>query len=256
MTESGRHAGVPDEAPSLARIYDYFLGGYHNFPADRAVAEDLARADPGFPVAVRVNRAFLRRCVLFLAQQGIDQFLDLGSGIPTVGNVHEIAQQVNPNAHVVYVEIDPVSVQHGNVILGDQPTVAMVEADVFQPDAVLAHPEVRRLIDFTRPLAILLLAVLHFLPDDQRAQYVVRVLRDAMPSGSYLALSHGTTWLEHPSKSGKARTRADMEAFFEGLEMVEPEIVYTPQWRPEDRDDLLLDDPERSLTLAAVGRKP
>jgi hypothetical protein len=255
MAELERQADARDEAPSLARIYDYLLSGYHNFGSDRAVAEDLIRADPEFPLAVRANRAFLRRCVQFLCAQGIDQFLDLGSGIPTAGNVHEVAQQVDPEAHVVYVEIDPVAVRHSRTILGDQPTVTTVEADVFQPEAVLAHPDVRRLLDFDRPLAVLLLSILHFLTDDDRARHVVQVLRDAIPSGSYLALSHGTTWISHPTRAGKSRSRDELAAFFEGLELVEPGLVYTPLWHPEDKDDLLVAQPERSLTLGAVGRK-
>ncbi len=256
MIEWERGGDTPGEAPSLARIYDYLLGGYHNFSSDRTVADDLIRTDPEFPLAVRANRAFLRRCVQFLCEQGIDQFLDLGSGIPTVGNVHEVAQQVNPSARVVYVEIDPVAVRYSLTILQNQPTVTTVEADVFQPETVLAHPEVRRLIDFDRPLATLLLSVLHFLPDDARARQVVRVLCDAMPPGSYLALSHGTVWLSHPTRSGKGRSRAKIAAFFKGLELVEPGLVYTPLWRPEDKDDLLVSQPERSITLGGVARKP
>jgi hypothetical protein len=256
MAETVLGGDVPDEAPSLARIYDYLLGGYHNFSSDRAVADDLIGKDPEFPLAVRANRAFLRRCVQFLCQQGIDQFLDLGSGIPTVGNVHEVAQQFKPAAHVVYVEIDPVAVRYSLSILRDQPTVTTVEADVFQPETVLSHPEVRRLIDFDRPLAILMLSVLHFLPDDARARQVVRVLRDAIPSGSYLALSHGTVWLAHPTRSGAGRSRTKISAFFKGLELVEPGLVYTPLWRPEDKDDLLVSQPERSITLGGVARKP
>lgn len=256
MEESRERAMAPDEVPSVARIIDYFLGGYHNFPVDRAVAEDLARTDPGFPLAVRVNRAFLRRSVHFLAEQGIDQFLDLGSNITSAGNVHEAAHQVNPNARVVYVESDPMTVQYGRTILSEQPNVSIVQADVFQPEAVLAHHQVRDLLDFTRPLAVLLVAVLHFLPDDEQARHVVQVLCDAAPSGSYLVLSHGTTWVEHPSRAGKARSRTEIAAFFEGLEMVEPGLVFAPQWRPEDMGDPLLEQPEYSLALTAVGRKP
>jgi len=253
---SGEIAKAPDETPSLARIIDYFLCGYRNFAVDRAVAEDLARSDPNFPLVVRVNRAFLRRSVRFLAEQGIDQFLDLGSNITSVGNVHDVAQQVNPTARVVYVESDPAVVQHSRTLLEDQPAVSVVQADIFQPEAILAHPEVRRGLDFTRPLAVLLLAVLHFLPDDAQALHLVRMLCDAMPSGSYLALSHGTTWVEHPSRAGKARSREEIAAFFEGLELVEPGLVYAPHWRPEDKADPLLEAPEQSLALAGVGRKP
>lgn len=251
-----RPADAIEATPSRARIYDYILGGFHNFASDRAVAEDLIRHDPDFPLTVRANRAFLTRVVRFLAETGIDQFLDLGSGIPTAGNVHEVAQEIHPTAHVVYAELDPVAVQLAYKILRDQPTVDIVEADVFQPEAVLAHPVVNRLIDFERPLAVLFLAVLHFLPDDDRAREVVRTFRDALPSGSYLTLSHATTWITHSASAGKSREPAEITAFFAGLELVEPGVVYTPLWHPESADDLLVAQPERSITMGGVGRKP
>ena len=245
-----------DGNPSRARIYDYVLGGFHNFASDRAVADELIRRDPDFPLTVRVNRAFLTRVVRFLAGEGIDQYLDLGSGIPTAGNVHEVAQEIRPAAHVVYVELDPVAVEHAHTILRDQPTVTTVQADVFEPEAILAHPEVRRLLDFERPLAVLLLAVLHFLPDDERARQVVGVYRDALPAGSYLALSHATTWIAHSASAGKSRQPPEIATFFAGLDLVEPGLVYTPLWRPESADDLLVAEPERSITVGGVGRKP
>jgi hypothetical protein len=154
------------------------------------------------------------------------------------------------------VESDPAVVVHSRTLLEDQSGVSIAQADIFQPEAILAHPEVQGELDLTRPLAVLMLAVLHFLPDDGQALHLVGTLRDAMPSGSYLALSHGTTWVEHPSRPGKARSRPEIAAFFEGLDLVEPGLVYAPEWRPEDMADPLLEAPERSLALAGVGRKP
>ena len=255
MAEPGGGADLDPATPSLARIHDYVLGGYHNFASDRAVADALLRQDATFRQVVYANRAFLGRCVRFLCAQGIDQFLDLGSGLPTMGHVHAVAQEINPAVHVVYVEIDPIAVQHSRDILRDQPTVTAIQADVFQPETVLAHAEARRLLDWSRPLAILLLSVLHFLPDDAQARQVVRTLRAALPSGGYLALSHGTVWIPHPTRAGTGRSQAEVAPFFEGLELVEPGIVYTPQWRPQD-GDLFLDQPERGMTVAGVGRKP
>jgi hypothetical protein len=147
-------------------------------------------------------------------------------------------------------------VLHSRTLLEDKPGVSIVGADIFQPEAILSHSDVLSTLDFSRPLAVLMLAVLHFLPDDAQALHLVHMLRDAMPAGSYLALSHGTTWVEHPSRAGKARSRTEIAAFFDGLVLVEPGLVYAPQWRPEDMDDPLLEAPERSLALAGVGLKP
>ncbi len=160
--------GVSTDIPSVARMYDYFLGGYHNFAADRQAAERVLAQFPDTRFIAQANRAFLRRAVTFLGEQGIAQFLDIGSGILTVGNVHEIVQAGNPNARVVYVDSDPVAVIHSETILADNPNAAAVRADARQPEAILAHPEVRRLLDPARPLAVLLVALLHFVTDDRK----------------------------------------------------------------------------------------
>ena len=259
----------PDEAPSAARMYDFLLGGYHNFAPDRQAAEVAASIYPDFPFVMRANRAFLRRSVEFLAAQGIDQFLDLGSGIPTAGNVHEVVGQINPQGHVVYVDIDPIAVSQSAALLQDIPTATIIQADARQPAAILAHPETQRLLDFSRPLAVLMVAFLHFVTDDAEAIHLVQALRDAIPSGSYMVISHATDegigrettqQLEKLYARTKdpiaPRAQEQVAAFFEGLTLVEPGIVYTPQWRPEGPDDLFLDQPERASTWAAVGYKP
>ena len=181
-----------NNAPSSARIYDYLLGGFYNFDVDRAVARKITEALPDMPLYMRANRAFLRRVVRFLADQGIDQFLDLGSGIPTVGNVHEIAQQANPSAAVVYVDNEPVAVNHSRTILQDNPKATVIQADIRQPEVILGHPETRRLLDFNRPTAVLFLSVLLFVIDDEEAYGVVHYMRDALVPDSYIAISHPT----------------------------------------------------------------
>jgi hypothetical protein len=261
--------GTPPDRPSAARMYDYFLGGFHNFAIDRQAAQQVIAIYPDAPLVMRANRAFLRRAVTFLLEQGVDQFLDLGSGIPTVGNVHEVAQRANPAARVVYVDLDPVAVLHSEALLRDNPNAAVIRADVRDPTPILAHPTARRLLDPGRPLAILLVALLHFVTDDAEAERLVGTLREALPPGGFLALSHGTHEGAPPeaiaraerlyagtSNPAKARSRAEVARFFAGLELVEPGLVHAPVWRPDDPDDPLRDDPTRSLILAGVGRKP
>jgi len=263
---------IPDDValstPNAARMYDYFLGGYHNFAVDRQAAERASAIYPEFPLVMRTNRAFLRRAVRFLVAQGIDQFLDFGSGIPTVGNVHEVAQDEQAAARVVYVDADPVAVAHSRAILQGNPHTAVLHADVREPEAILRRPEVQRLLDFGRPLGVLLVFLLHFVVDDAQASGLVRVLRDAMPPGSYLVLSHGTVEGIPPAIATqlqrvyagtdtpvRVRTHAEILQFFAGLEVMTPGLVYCPLWRPESDHDVLLDHPERSLGFAAVGRK-
>src|SRR5918911_1136740 len=157
---------IPLDKPSAARMYDYYLGGSHNFELDRKMAEQAIALWPDLPLIMQTNRAFLRRAVNYLVSQGVEQFLDIGSGIPTVGNVHEVAQLANPSARVVYVDIDPITVAHSQAILQDVANVATIQADVRRPEQILGHPATRRLLDFERPMAVLLVALLHFIPDD------------------------------------------------------------------------------------------
>lgn len=268
-TQSQAPNDGPSAVPSVARMYDYFLGGHHNFPADRAAAEQVIAIHPDFPQIMQANRAFLRRAVRFLLAQGITQFLDLGSGIPTVGNVHEVAQQTNPGAHVVYVDSDPVAVTHSAALLTENPHATIIQADARQPEQILSHAEARRLLDFSQPIGLLLVAFLHFVTDDAEVIGLVRGLHDTVAPGSYIAISHATSEFisrdlaeqgvevyRRSSNPVKPRARVEIARFFEGFELVEPGLVATPLWRPEGPDDVFLDEPQRSVAVAGVGRKP
>jgi hypothetical protein len=260
---------IPLDKPNVARMYDFYLGGYHNFAIDRQAAEAVISAYPDFPVAMRANRAFLRRAVKFLAAAGVSQFLDIGSGIPTVGNVHEVAQQVQPDARVVYVDSDPVAVAHSAAILGRTANVAALQADAGHVETILEHPVVKAMLDFRQPVAVLLLTVLHFVIDDDVAVRTVRALRDAVAPGSYLVVSHGTREHDAPpavqaqvvrlygqtSNPARPRSAAQIARFFDGLTLVEPGLVFTPLWRPQDASEPLFPHPERSATYAGVARK-
>ncbi|NUT47103.1 MAG: hypothetical protein HOV94_07255 [Saccharothrix sp.] len=250
--------------PSAARMYDYYLGGSHNFAVDREAAKSVEKIFPGMSGAARANRSFLRRAVRYLLSQGIDQFLDLGSGIPTVGNVHEIAQQTNPLARVVYADVEPVAVAHSTALLADNPLATAIQADLRDPGSVLEHDEVRATIDFDRPLGLLMVAVLHFVPDSDNPHEAIARYREAIAPGSFLAISHGS-WdgvSQEGQESGEQvnaiyrrtdsplvlRTGAEVTAFFTGLDVVEPGVVPLTEWRP-DSDDAYIN------AYAGVGRK-
>ncbi|MEU4745246.1 SAM-dependent methyltransferase, partial [Actinosynnema sp. NPDC023658] len=176
--------------PSPARVYDVHLGGAHNFRVDREAAQRITEAMPDLPRVLRANRAFLRRAVRYLVGRGITQFLDLGSGTPTPGNVHEVARDADPDCRVVHVDVDPVAVAHSRVALGGTDRAAVVEADLRRPRDVLTHPDALRTLDLTRPVGVLMFAVLHFVPDADEPGVIVREYLDAVVPGSYLALSH------------------------------------------------------------------
>jgi len=258
------------DRPNPARIYDYALGGDANFTADRAAFDALSAVYPDSALAARANRAFLRRAVTFLAQAGVDQFLDIGAGLPTVGNVHTLAQAMNPEARVVYVDNDPVAVRYSRQLLDRDkvPHAAAIEADLRDPAAILAHPRARRLLDLSRPVALILAAVLHFIPDDA-ALGAVRDLTAALPAGSYLCISHGTydgassdtlaqfvRLYEASTHPLGFRSRAQLARFFDGFALVSPGLVFTPAWRPDGSPSPFTDEPERAAVLAGVGRKP
>jgi hypothetical protein len=243
-------AEIDTSRPHPARIYDYYLGGKDNFAADRETARLAARVWPEIRTSVRENRAFLARAVRYVAEAGVDQFLDIGSGLPSVGNVHEVAQAVIPSARVVYVDNDPIVHVHGRALLTSRPEgeCAYIQADLRQPKKILEHPAVRETLDFGRPIALMLVAVVHFLmPEDDPAE-VIKVLVDALPSGSYVIASHGTTEygtqeeadivIGHFRAGGVAIAPRDGRDFadlvFTGLEMVPPGVVLTPEWRPAD----------------------
>jgi SAM-dependent methyltransferase len=260
-------AGVDVNIPNVARMYDYYLGGKDNYAADRETADQVLAVAPQVRTAVQENRGFLARAVSFLAgEAGIGQFLDIGSGLPTQRNVHEIAASARPGSRVVYSDYDPVVVTHGDALLSGPESVSFVRADVRRPDLILDHPEVRRLIDFRRPVAVLLVAILNFVRDDEDPAGLVAQLRDVMAPGSYLVLSHGTRE-KHTEVAGRIedvydRSKATAQAvlrthdqilpFFDGFELVPPGLVYAPQWRPDA--PRAADDPGTGMTLAGVGR--
>jgi len=268
MRSMDRPGWAPDEIdverPSAARIYDYFLGGSHNFAADREAAQQIMATIPDVPLLAQANRAFLRRVIRYLSSAGVQQYLDLGSGIPTVGNVHEIAQQIEPRSRVLYVDIDPVAVAHSKEILAANEQASVIQEDLQYPDRILAHPETRALLDLSQPVAVLIVSVLHFLTDEDDPWAVTERLRTALPPGSYLAISHGASETRRGDlepgvgvyrRNGIGvipRTGAAIARFFTGYEMVEPGLVWIPQWRPDLPDDVG-DNPERSGILGGVG---
>ena len=226
------------------------LGGAHNFAVDRELVERLMAVNPNAIVVARANRTFLRRAVQFMVDQGIRQFLDLGSGIPTVGNVHEIAQRADPDCRVVYVDVEGVAVAHAELLLEGNDKATVLQADVTEPEAVLDAPRTRRLLNFDEPLGLLVVALLHYLSPAQDPAGVLRRYREVMAPGSYLAISHATRdftpepvdrAVDEIRKSSPdvvfTRTRAEVLAFFDDFELVEPGLVTTSRWRPEWRSD-------------------
>jgi hypothetical protein len=259
-------ANVDLDRPNAARVYDYYLGGAHNFVADREFAHEQKKRLPDVDHVALMNRRFLQRAVRELSALGVRQFLDLGSGIPTVGNVHEIAQRLDPQARVVYVDHETVAVAQSQLLLEDNAFADIVPADIREPEAVLDHEITRRLLDFRRPVGVIMCAILHFVSDESDPERMVATYRDALCSGSYLAMSHGTTdnrpdlqafgdAYEQTRKPVTLRPREGILRLFEGFELIEPGLVFTPQWRPEHPSEIG-DDPERSGVYAAVGRKP
>lgn len=184
--------GVDITVPNVARTYDYLLGGYHNFAADREYAAGVEQAFPRMRQGAYATRAFLGRAVRWLVDSGIRQFLDIGSGIPTLGNVHEAAEQAAPGARVMYVDIDPVAVAHARALLAENPRAGVIQADLRHPRDILNHPNVRDLLNFSEPIAVILSAVLHFIPDADDPLGIVTELRDAVVAGSYIVLAHST----------------------------------------------------------------
>ena len=253
------------DRPSAARVYDYYLGGSHNVAADRELARQAIAKWPELPRIMQANRAFLRRAVRYCVDQGVRQFLDIGSGIPTVGNVHEVAQQAAPESKVVYVDIDSVAVAHSRAILAGNPRTAVVQADLRTPDRVLGDPDVRALLDLDQPVAVLLVALLHFVADADDPAALVARLTEGLAPGSFLVISHASTEgqperaAEHQELYRRTptpitlRSRDKVTALFGRAELVEPGLVFLPQWRPESPEDVE-DHPERFAGLAGVAR--
>ncbi|MCX4741742.1 SAM-dependent methyltransferase [Streptomyces antibioticus] len=253
--------------PSVSRIYDYYLGGSHNFEVDREAARKAMEFMPGLPKIMQANRAFMRRAVRWAAGEGVTQFLDIGSGIPTFGNVHEVAQAARPGARVVYVDHDPVAVAHSEAVLEQNADAGVVAADLRKPQEILDSPQVRALIDLDRPVALLLVAILHFVEDADDPYTAVAELSAALAPGSMLVLTHASyEGIPLPTeRAGGAvdvykdirnplimRSRDEIARFFEGYDMVEPGLVPMPEWRPDTAPED--EDPYAFSGFAGVGR--
>ncbi|WP_234326162.1 SAM-dependent methyltransferase [Streptomyces sp. NRRL S-495] len=246
--EPGVPADLRPEIPHPARMYDYYLGGKDNFPSDREAAERALAANPEFRSTARANRGFLNRAVRHVAGLGIDQFLDIGTGIPTAGNTHEIAQAVDPGARIVYVDNDPIVLAHARALMGGTAVgrTTVIQADLREPVDLLAAAEAEKLLDFDKPMALVLAAVLHFVPDESGPYEIVRTLLDTLAPGSYLILSHGTADFIPAEVRDRVtgvyskataplvgRSREQVGAFLDGLDVLDPGVVTVPLWRPE-----------------------
>ncbi|WP_055523878.1 SAM-dependent methyltransferase [Streptomyces graminilatus] len=240
--------GIDISVPSVSRMYDFYLGGSHNFEVDRAAARRAMEFMPGLPKIMQANRAFMRRAVRFAAAEGITQFLDIGSGIPTFGSVHEVARAVSPEARVMYVDHDPVAVAHSQAVLAGDERAGVLAADLRKPREILDSPRLRGLIDQNRPVALLLVAILHFVEDMDDPYAAVAELRDSLAPGSLLVLTHASyEGIPLPQERAEGavdvykgirnplvmRSRDEIARFFEGYDMVEPGLVPMPRWRPE-----------------------
>jgi hypothetical protein len=252
MSESSAADGLaPEEIdtsrPHPARMYDYYLGGYDNYEVDRAAAEQIIAAFPETRLNARASRQFLQRAVRFVTEAGIRQIVDIGTGIPTSPNTHEVARSVSPDVRVAYVDNDPIVAAHAGARLTNTPGTAFFPGDVRDPESILAHPVLRGLIDFDQPVALLLVAVLHFVRDDEDPAAIVAKLTEALPSGSYLVLSHVTRDFAADERADDAarvydkataslslRRYADILPLFDGLALIEPGLVQAPLWRPDE----------------------
>ncbi|MFI5715949.1 SAM-dependent methyltransferase [Nocardia sp. NPDC051750] len=246
-SEQSQSVVFDDGAPTAARVYDVMLNGKDNYQIDRQVAEASLAVMPELKEIALHNRAMLHRVVRYLAaEQGITQFLDLGSGLPSARNTHEVAQEVNPDAKVVYVDIDPIVLAYGRALLENNANTRVVTADIRKPDEVLALPEVRELIDFDKPVCVMLVGILHHLLDEEDPNGIVATLRDAVPAGSYFFITNFTRLSDTPESdqleevllsqlgTGRVRTPAELAEYFDGLEILPPGIVPLPLWRPEE----------------------
>jgi S-adenosyl methyltransferase len=263
----GRKAGIDTSVAHPARVYDYWLGGKDNFAADREAAERVLAVTPGLRARVQANRAFLARAVRYLAAEaGIRQFLDVGTGIPSANNTHEVAQAVAPDARIVYVDNDPIVLTHARALLASGPEGATeyVDGDIRDTAAILEAAAT--ILDFTQPTALMLLGILHLIQDSEDPYRIVAQLMDALPSGSYLVLSHPASdihvtaqaeaqrrYNERVSTPQTLRTREEVERFFDGLEPVPPGIVYVHTWRPDPGDIV---PPDGKSAHGGVARKP
>ncbi|WP_308211658.1 SAM-dependent methyltransferase [Actinoallomurus soli] len=252
--------------PNIARMYDYYLGGKDHYEADRVRAEEAVAADPTLVNLIKENRAFIGRAVRYMAEQGIDQFLDIGTGLPTQQNVHQIAHAVNPGARVVYVDYDEQVVAHGRALLADSDQTEMIRADLRRPGEILDHVRGKRLLDLDRPVGLLTIATLHFIPDEDDPQGIMTKLREALAPGSHLALTHASAdgvpdvvakvveVYRRTSAPGTPRTREQVTDLFGEFALVDPGLVWAPLWRPER--PVSMEEAVQTWFYAGVGRKP
>lgn len=234
---------IDTSRPHPARIYDYLLGGKDHYEVDKRAGDELAAVAPEVFLSVQANRAFLQRAVRYVVGSGIRQIVDIGTGLPTSPNIHEVAQEVAPDVRVAYVDNDPIVKVHADALLRGSGPTNVVLGDLRDPRAVVEHPDVRKVIDFGEPVALFLVAVVHFLTDEEKPYDIVAALRDALPAGSFLVLSHATTDFAERSAAkavyNKAtatmnpRSHAEVERFFGDFELVEPRLVQVPFWRPD-----------------------
>jgi S-adenosyl methyltransferase len=254
--------------PHMARVYDYMLGGTSNFAADRALGDQIVAAMPDVQVGVRAQRAVLGRVVSYLAgQAGIRQFLDIGSGLPTADNVHQIAQRANPAARVAYVDNDPLVLSQATELVAGDPATIVSAGDLRDPGRIVASPQLRAHLDFSEPVGLLLCGILHYIPDDGDPAGLVAALGQALPAGSCLFIQHllASEDAAHPDVqatmqaglgSVRFRTRTEVTRMFAGFELIEPGLVLVPQWRPDPDTPSERDWPVLRLACAGVARKP
>jgi hypothetical protein len=251
--------------PSVARVYDAVLGGKDNFAVDRAVAAESMKAMGDEGKGARLNRAVLGRAVRYMVGQGIDQFLDIGSGLPTVQNTHQIAQAGNPAARVVYVDNDPSVRIHGHALLADDASTIVVLADVREPDTIVRRPEITSFLDFGRPIGLILNAVIHHILDEEDPHALVDTYKAALAPGSFVQITHFSNAspearamekvFQQALGRGKVRSQQEITSFFDGLEIIEPGVVFIPEWRPDEVVTYPL-DLGGLMMMCGVGRKP
>jgi hypothetical protein len=258
-------AGIDMSVPSVARMYDFFLGGKDNFAVDRELAEEILQRVPETRDIARANRRFLGRAVEFLARSGIHQFLDLGTGLPSQNNVHEVAQRIRPDARVVYVDNDPIVLAHARALLSDDASTMVIQEDVREPERILAHPSVQQMLDFSQPVAVMCVAVLPFVTDQEDPWSIVSALTEHLVPGSHLTVSQTTfetlpaedvALLQEKYRNASApvtlRSREAITRFFDGFDLIDPGLVPLTEWRADDQERA---QPAGDWMLAGVGRK-
>lgn len=260
--------GVDITRPSIARVYDYLLGGKDNFAADRAVGDQIKTALPEVHLGVRAQRRVLGRAIRYLVgEAGIRQLIDIGSGLPTAGNVHEVAREIAPETRVVYVDNDPIVLAHARAILAGSVGVSVLDHDLLRPGELLDDPQLRAAIDFGRPVGLLLCGIVHYISDEEDPAGVIRILVERLPSGSHVFLHHlveagtpGEKAAEAAMRQGMGRgyfrTPEQVAGFLTGLELVEPGLVHVTDWRPDGDEESAEEHPVLRLAVAAIGRKP